>query len=384
MSLALCHTPYGDFQLAPFPARHREQLKGWCAADLLLLESAAALGLQGSALLVVNDAHGALCCALQPLAHWTDSKLSQRAMLRNQQRNGLLATPVVWSVDDPPAASVAVMRIPKQLDYLVYQLQALGRALPEGALLLAAGMDKHLSPRSAELIERYFGPTQRHRGQKKARVFSARNSRSGSSAHDSDPDHAAAAGSVEATAQYLCEPAGGVLTSRPNVFSGQGLDQGSRLLLQHLHRVHPAQVCIDLACGNGVLGLAAFRQKLAQRVLFCDESALAVACARDNARRLYDHERDAFDFVHADGLNTITRASAQLVLCNPPFHRGHTLDTFTGQRLVRQCARHLPANGQLLMVTNNHLPYLPLLRRHFTHAERVGADRRYDVLLARQ
>ena len=53
---------------------------------------------------------------------------------------------------------------------------------------------------------------------------------------------------------------------------------------------------MDLACGNGVLGLTAFTLGLATAVVMADESAMAVASARVNANRLFAENVHSFAF----------------------------------------------------------------------------------------
>ncbi|MEE4146089.1 MAG: methyltransferase [Halieaceae bacterium] len=367
-----CHTPYGDFRLARYPARRDEPLQAWCAADLLLLDEIHRLGTPGADILVANDEHGALCVALQPRELWTDSALTALALQHNLARNQLAPVPVTWSTGRPRAgAALVALRIPKQLPYFQYQLAVLSRLLEPGATVLAAGMDKHLSPRVAALLEDYIGPAERHRGQRKARLFSARrDDRTGPA--------------VAPPASYYCEALAGELRSQPNVFSQDRLDGGSRLLLDQLRSLQPASLVIDLACGNGVLGLSAFRQGLASQVLFADESAMAIASAQGNAARLFPADTAGFAFHQDDGLAHYAGPAAGLILCNPPFHLNHAVDDYAGRRLLEQCAGHLQPGGSLCIVANQHLDYLPTLRRHFGTVDRLARDRRFIVWLARR
>ncbi|MGB1141589.1 MAG: hypothetical protein ACPG1A_11865, partial [Halioglobus sp.] len=86
--------PSGTFELQRYPARRRETLQAWCAADLLLLEAVDALPSSPKTLLVVNDEFGALSLALTPLAAWTDSSLAMTALRRNEQANDVSTTPI--------------------------------------------------------------------------------------------------------------------------------------------------------------------------------------------------------------------------------------------------------------------------------------------------
>lgn len=366
----VCQTPFGEFRLHRYPTRRHETLRAWCAADQLLLEEIARNGAPTADTLVVNDEHGALCVALQPGSLWTDSALAALALRQNLTANQRQDVPVVWSTDLPPSKpGRVVLRIPKQLPYLEYQLGILSKIMKAGSQLLAAGMDKHLSPRVADLLERYIGPTQRHRGQRKARLFSAiRDQR--------------VCEATTALSSYYCDPLEGELLAQPNVFSHDRLDGGSRLLVAQLQRLPRASTLVDLACGNGVLGLVAFNLGLAQTVVFADESAMAIASAGANASRLFPEHSSAFTLHRGDGLASYSGLKVELILCNPPFHLNHTVDEYAGRRLLQQCADHLLPGGHLCMVANRHLDYLPTLRRHFQNVHTFAQDRRFNVWLA--
>ena len=363
-------TPYGRFELQRYPARRQEPLRAWCAADTLLLEATAGLSVPGEDTLVVNDEHGALCVALQPAALWTDSALSAQALKHNCDANQRSPTPVVWSTQTPSCApACVVLRVPKQLPYFEYQLARLARLMPTGATLLAAGMDKHLSPRTAKILERYIGPTERQRGQRKARLFRA--------TRDERPP-----ATDNATATYYCESLDAELRALPNVFSRDKLDIGSRFLLDYLGQLAPVTTLIDLACGNGVLGLAAVQCGLAREVIFCDESAMAIASAWLNASRLFARQADSFVFHQGDGLLEYAGNPAELILCNPPFHLNHTVDEFAGRHLLQQCNKHLQSGGRLCLVANRHLDYLPTLQREFRRVEKVAGNNKFTIWLA--
>ena len=361
--------PEGRFALQRYPARNRDPLQAWCSADILLLDAAQESGIAGGDTLVVNDEHGALATVLRPRASWTDSALSARALADNLARNNLPPVPVYWSTVSPGSGyRLVLLRIPKQLAYFEYQLACLHAFLPPGSLLICSGMDKHLSPHTAALIERYFGSVQRHRGTRKARLFTAR--RGGSPAAAPPPRDS-----------YFCAQLDAELVTGANVFSREGLDMGARFLLAQLPRLAPAARGADLACGNGVLGLTALRSGLCRTMTFADESAMAIAAARDNALTLRLPATD-LQFLHGDGLLDTTERY-DLVLCNPPFHQGHTVDDFAGKRLIRQAVDALAPGGVVCLVANRHLPYREILQRCLESVEELACDHRFRVWLAR-
>ena len=335
----------------------------------MLLEEIHRQGCPGGDVLVVNDEHGALTVPLQARALWTDSALAALAVARNLRAGNRGPVPVVWSTARPPELPLVALRVPKQLPYLEYQLARLGAQLPAGCRVLAAGMDKHLSPRVPDLLERFIGPVERRPGARKAHLFYARR------------DHRQSQPGADEVG-YCCEALAGELRALPNVFSRERLDRGSRLLLAQLGLLAPARRVLDLACGNGVLGLTALQAGLADELVFCDESAMAVESARRNAARLFPLNSARIHYHHGDGLLGYSAEPADLILCNPPFHLNHAVDEYAGRRLLVQCARQLPAGGRLCLVANRHLNYMPTLRRHFRRVDKIAQDRKYIAWLA--
>jgi len=361
----------GSFQLHRYPARASETLQAWNAADLLLIEQCAVRASNSEPLLVANDEHGALTVALQAEALWTDSALSIRASQDNLQRNALQPVTVVPATEVPAGNySSVVMKVPKQLPYFEYQLAILAQVMGPGTALLVAGMDKHLSPRVAELLEQYIGPAERHRGERKARVFTAlRDER--------------VARQAPGNSSYHCDALGGDIVSLANVFSREKLDIGSRFLIEQLGLLEPANNVIDLACGNGLLGLVAKTGGLYTGQLgFCDESAMAIASAQINAQSCFPQESDDFSFQQLDGLLGYEGEQADLILCNPPFHSGHVVDEFVGQRLIQQAASYLQTSGRLCIVANRHLKYSGTLKRGFSSVEKLAQNNKFIVWLA--
>ena len=371
--MSLFSTPFGEFRLKRYPSQPRETLLAYCSADTLLLEALAdnAQITPCEPVLVINDEHGALSIPARAggfdIALWTDSALSQLAVRGNAHRCSLEEPALVWSTVIPPAARLVLMRVPKQLLYFEYQLATLSSCLAPGTVVEIAGMDKHLSPRTGDIVERYLGATTRHRGQRKARRFTA--------IADGVKSPLPATTQVR---RYAIEAPHLTLQSLPNVFSGERLDGGSQLLLRTLPQTEPAKEVVDLACGNGVLGLAALATGITSSVTFCDESAMAIESARANCDQLAAIGSVNVQFHHGDGLLELA-TRPDLILCNPPFHLHHVVDEFAGQRLLRQCARALRPGGRLLLVANRHLKYAPLLRRHFSRVERLTEDNRFIV-----
>jgi 23S rRNA (guanine1835-N2)-methyltransferase len=68
MSETCLITPVGAFELHRYPARKRELLRAWDAADEYLLQKLSGQNLHQQHTLIVNDSFGALAVALQQLS----------------------------------------------------------------------------------------------------------------------------------------------------------------------------------------------------------------------------------------------------------------------------------------------------------------------------
>lgn len=370
-----CDTPFGPLQLERYPPTRNPTLQPVDTADLYLLQSLAEQGAGTGPVLVVNDNFGALACALAlqgcEVVSWGDSYLAQRALQLNVHHNRLAAERVTF-VDSQqlPAAPIArvLLRIPKSLALLEDQLSRLRPLLSADALVIAGAMLKHLPPSAGDLLAGYIGPYQASLAWKKARLLTAR------------LDSALDPGAPQLVTHYPLPDSHCELVNRPGVFSRERLDIGTRVLLPCIARLDGAARIVDLGCGNGALGIQAALLNPEAHLTFIDESHAAVASARDNFNRLFP-ERQA-SFIVNDGLLDAPAGSADLVLCNPPFHQQQVIGDEIALRLFQQSRQALAADGTLLVVGNRHLGYHVKLRRFFDKVEQIGGNSKFVVLRA--
>ncbi len=341
-------------------------LQAYNSADKLLIQRWQELGGRGETTWVVNDDFGAISLSTKAAQSSSDSWLAHRAMLNNGVNPAVLL-----NAERSPSGNcdIVLLKIPKQEAALKQQLQMLCAAVTAPATVLCAGMDKHLSPNTARWIEQVLGEVTRHPGKSKARVFEARLIPT-----EEKPDD----GAIFTEVPGFNKP----LLTLPGNFSSGALDGGTRLILAHLQRVPTVSSACDLACGNGVLGLALLLQGKAQSLCFADESSLAIYSAKRNVAAFFPDQSDMAHFHWGDGLLGLQH-KYQLILCNPPFHQGHVMDAAVGKRLLRQCSSYLTANGELWVVANAHLPYAGVLKKHFAHVDVVARNKKYQLWRAR-
>lgn len=165
----------------------------------------------------------------------------------------------------------------------------------------------------------------------------------------------------------------------PGVFSAGRLDDGTRLLLETLAPPVGLRV-LDIGCGYGAIGLWAAGAGAAH-VDLVDSNLLAVASAR---RNLAAQGLRQVEVLAGDALAPVAGRSYDLVVTNPPFHEGKSVDYQAAHRFIAQARAALRPGGRLALVANRFLPYERVIRPLFGDLERAADDRRYQVWVARR
>jgi len=164
------------------------------------------------------------------------------------------------------------------------------------------------------------------------------------------------------------------LRSTPGVFSADGVDPGTRLLLEHIEALSPPTTIFDPGCGLGVLGLAALRRWPTATAVLADADHRAVACAGGSAADLGLADRCKIMWWDATRDPAPAR-SCDLVLVNPPFHSGVPVDLQPARAIFRAIDAVLSPGGRALIVANRTLPWerdLRLIGRHSQLADEGG------------
>ena len=156
-------------------------------------------------------------------------------------------------------------------------------------------------------------------------------------------------------------------------------------MLEHVPAAGHYHTIVDLACGNGVLGLLAAIRNPQAKLVFTDESYMAVESAAINFENLFppdgNEEREA-EFLQADCLQGVENSSASLILCNPPFHQQHAISDQIAWQMFSEAREVLHEKGELWVVGNRHLGYHAKLKRLFGNREIVASNKRFVIIRA--
>jgi 16S rRNA G1207 methylase RsmC len=371
-----------NYELQRYPIEKRSQLRAWDAADSYLLKVVDDMAGSFKHLCIVHDNFGALTIPLmkhKPVCYgdsWMSLEATRQNLKRNTEANGDnvldFESGLEYLVKREERPDLIIGRVPKSKSQLAYLLAELNKWAQEGCTLLLAGMDKHLSKGQYDLLEKYFGPASFLPGVKKARVWRAELDQSLVNLSGLDAFEQAEAVSVPGFELAL--------KALPNVFSNDHLDIGSRFFLEHYKRLPESSQVADLACGNGVLGLAYLQRFPTAQMFFYDESFQAVQSAKHNLA--VNMPTNRAEFIACDGLSKAKSNSLDLILCNPPFHQQNTVSTSIAQSFFKEAKRALKTGGEVWLVANRHLGYHSDLKRIFGNFENIAANKKFVILKA--
>jgi len=361
------------------PRRRNETLQAWDSADEYLINHFNENELdkyitEDGQLLIINDGFGALSCFFKDLQRTvvSDSFLSIGSIKLNMQRNNC-PTETLLIQDSlqtlPNNVKVVLIKVPKTLAFLEYQLQELSKVISKDTIVVAAGKVDAIHKSTLALFEKYIGTTKTSLAKKKSRlIFSL-------------VDQTEVIEKEIATTWEI-ERQGWKIHNHANVFSRNHLDIGGRYLMDNLPEGNFIKV-IDLGCGNGVVGMAAAAAYPDAQITFIDESYMAVDSARINMLKNFEEERsDNTRFVVNNGLVGFKERSYDLILCNPPFHQQHTITDHIAWAMFNDAHFCLAVNGELVIVGNRHLDYQDKLERIFGNCELVAENKKFVVLRA--
>lgn len=372
-----------NLQLVRFPQNlQHPSWQAWDAADEYLIEyvEQSIQNLSDFSLSIYNDDFGALACwfaALKP--NWlSDSYVAKQSCLINLQQNNISPEYVTFydsMADLDVKAELVLLKIPKTTALLEQQLIDLQTRITATTRIIAAGKATLIHKSTLALFEKYLGTTTTSLAKKKARLI-------------------------------FCQPTGGKkhvspyptiwFTDNPkfeisnlaNVFARQQLDIGARFMLEHFSKLPNLvnKTVIDLGCGNGVLGLHILKRNQQTKVIFVDESYMAIASAKQNVLTNLPEQQEQSEFIVNNCLDGFSKKSSateiDLVLCNPPFHQQNTITDHIAWQMFKDSKALLRKGGQLVVVGNRHLDYPNKLKRLFDNATTVATNQKFSILSA--
>ena len=368
-------------QLHRWPLGQKNRsLQAWDSADEYLITHVLEQQqlTRESKILIINDNFGALSCYFADHQSYIllDSYVSMQGIKHNLKVNqGLntatfLPSNLLSTNDSLPDVDLVLIKIPKNNAYLAALLAKLAASVSPDTTIIAAGKTTDIHNSTLKLFEQYLGTTTTSLAKKKSRlVFSQLNK----------------------TDQQPLKPRKWQLDSgnsnddnltifnHANVFSGESLDIGARLFIEHLPNCDGKTV-IDLGCGNGIIGATVMKLFQPKAVKLVDESFAAVKSAQDTIEYNFDTRSSVCEFVVDDCLTQQQSNCADVVLCNPPFHQQQAVTDHIAWQMFKDAHRVLRPGGLFCIVGNRNLGYHIKLKRLFGDCKQIASNKKFVIL----
>ena len=347
-------------ELRRYPEATDPTLQAWDSADELLLDHLGGQDLTGKRILIVGDAFGALTSALarfEPQTY-TDSFISATAIRRNTKGREVLSR----LADLAGTFDLVLMKIPKNMSFFEDILCHLTGHLNPSSQVVCGAMVKHLAGSSFDLLEKYLGPVTTSLARKKARLLFT------SFTKAQVPSPYPMRVKIEGFEKEFLH--------HSNLFSREKLDVGTRFFLEHLPR-GTYQTILDLGCANGVVGIKAKLLNPGAKVIFSDESFMAIESAKANYQSFFT---DPADFLWTNCYEEQAAESLDLVLCNPPFHQQHTIGDFIAMAMFKDARHSLKKGGLLRVIGNSHLGYQLRMKSVFKNSTVRATNAKFMIV----
>lgn len=166
--------------------------------------------------------------------------------------------------------------------------------------------------------------------------------------------------------------------SKPGVFGWDKIDKGSALLIQYLETLvekhNNIDKALDIGCGYGYLSLYTAKL-LGLPITATDNNAAAIIACQKNL----DHYKISGKVI-ADNCAEQIVERFPLIVCNPPFHSGFSVESDLTDRFLASAAKHLTKDGIAIFVTNLHIPLERKASHHFTLCETPVTNEHFKLI----
>jgi 16S rRNA (guanine1207-N2)-methyltransferase len=351
------------------------------ASDRLVLDEAQALleDLRAGELVVMGDNYGALTLGAAALNScggirvFQDSLVGERALASNAGDFADHYQSHTLNESLLSGARLVLMQLPRSLSELDEWAQTIARHAASDVTVIAGGRLKHMTLAMNEVLARSFTVVNAGRARQKSRALTAvgvRRSRE-------EPRYPVISvlREPEIPADEL------VVSAHGGAFAGVTLDLGTRFLLTFLPEMRAdAATAIDLGSGTGVLAASLALARPTLQVVAVDQSSAAAASTSETAEA--NGVRIRVEAVREDALTERSTASADLIVCNPPFHSGATVHAGVALLMLADARRVLKPGGELWVVFNTHLGYRDYLNRTVGPTRQAGRNSKFTVTVS--
>ena len=166
------------------------------------------------------------------------------------------------------------------------------------------------------------------------------------------------------------------LKNKPGVFSKEGIDSGTKLLLNNI-LIKDGSIIADLGCGAGIIGYVVAKLNPHGHVHLLDDHLRSVILAKENAEL---NNLKNIEIFFSDLFSAVEDRTYHQILSNPPQQLGNDFLDET----ANECYNHLKENGELIWVVKKNLKSVieRLFNNYFKNCKIIAQTRMHVVLKA--
>lgn len=131
---------------------------------------------------------------------------------------------------------------------------------------------------------------------------------------------------------------------------------------------------LDFGCGAGVLGAVMASRNPDIELEMCDISAFAVASSQATLEA-----NGLTGKVFASDVYSDTAEDYQFIISNPPFHSGLDTSYSATETLLAQAPKHLKRSGEMIIVANSFLKYIPIIEQAFGKCATLNKTTKFAI-----
>jgi 16S rRNA (guanine1207-N2)-methyltransferase len=163
------------------------------------------------------------------------------------------------------------------------------------------------------------------------------------------------------------------IASLPGVFSQDGLDIGTRVLLSNLPDNLSDKV-LDFGCGAGIISCFIGKRYPDIHLSLLDVSALALSSAE---KTLALNGLTGLVFP-SNSLSEVTE-QYQHIVSNPPFHQGVKTNYQATENFLKNIKKHTKKNGSITIVANSFLCYQEIMDKAISKSNTLAKEKGFSI-----
>ncbi len=356
-----------NLNIKRYPATENKSLQAWNASDEYILSYVNDHQLSDKRTVIFNDRFGFLGCHLSSsnAIQIINYKSEQKALQFNLKNNELVLNEgsILFPLSELPSGiQLGIIKVPKSIELFEFYLSKLSKSINKDGVVLCGFMTKYFNKSMVSAAETYFEEVEQSLAWKKSRILILKKPKDieGKNPIQSFSFSHSLTGDIEIN-QY------------PGVFSSKRIDQATEFFLDHLGVTDNVDRILDLASGNGILGITAKTINPKSEITLVDDSFLAVESSRLNLNSENTH------FKWKDTLEDFESEYFDLVISNPPFHFEFETNIEVSIFLFKEVYRCLKIGGRFRSVASKHLNFKTHLDSLFSSTKIVAETTKFVV-----